>query len=136
MKKSLVILFTILSLSCLSQSLNQISKEDIIKRLEGNWVKKNDNSNKVFHYSFYEGKGWYKELEKNETESNRIEIKSFNPTIRLRKSIFGYKIEYISMFGSKKSKIKYLDTEKMILKTDGELIEYRKLTAANSGYQL
>jgi hypothetical protein len=127
MGKKILILFLILSSHCFSQKLKCCnSKEEVEKELEGYWIIKESDLNLVYNFHFYAEIGEIYELEKKDIEIGRIPIKTHAPILKIIKSTFGYKINYTTMAGSWKSKIKYLYSGKLILKTNGKLVEYER----------
>ena len=127
-----VLIFTFFFLSilnCNSQKLKCCNTKDDVQRiLKGNWVIKNNHSSEIYQYSFDGKNGQMNTFDKDKFENGRIPLNNHSSFIKLRRGLFGgFKINYITLYGSRKSKIKYLDNEKMILETDlGELIEYEK----------
>ena len=91
-----------------------------------NWIIKNDSENYVYQFYFDGDYGSFYKLKIEEVLSEKISIISCPPIFKVVKTLFGYKLKWTSLNGSWQSKIKYIDNEKMILKTDGKLIEYQK----------
>ncbi|WP_445452740.1 hypothetical protein [Flavobacterium sp. 25HG05S-40] len=126
MGKKILILFLTLSLSIYSQKLKCCKTiEEVKRKLEGNWIVKNGDSNLVYQYSFTGEIGRIHKEEKKDVLRGIVSMKIHEPNFKLRRSLFGYKIKYTTPAGGCVF-IKYLDTEKMILKKDGELIEYQR----------
>ncbi|SFA92045.1 hypothetical protein SAMN05660845_0985 [Flavobacterium swingsii] len=127
MKVNFAILFLLLSLSSFCQKFeNSESKEELRKKITGNWIIKNDTTDYVYQFN-YDGKlGSLDISSKEQVLSGKLQINSCPPVFKIVKTIFGNKIKWTSLGGSWQSKIKYLDDEKMILKTRGILVEYLK----------
>lgn len=127
MKVKFTLFFILLNLLVFCQvDEKSKSKEDIKKKIIGNWIIKNDSENYVYQF-YFEGKyGSFYKLEKEQVLSGKIPISSCPPVFIIVKTLFGYKMKWTSLGGSWQSKIKYIDNEKMILKTNGTLVEYQK----------
>jgi hypothetical protein len=127
MKIKFAIFFLLLSLSSFCQKFeNSKSKEELRKKITGNWVIKNDTTDYVYQFYFDGELGSLYISNKEQVLSGKLQINSCPPVFKIVKTLFGNKIKWTSLGGSWQSKIKYLDNEKMILKTKGILVEYRK----------
>jgi|JI9StandDraft_1071089.scaffolds.fasta_scaffold852523_1 hypothetical protein len=127
MKIKFAIFFLLLSLSSFCQKFeNSKSKEELRKKITGNWVIKNDTTDYVYQFYFDGELGSLDISNKEQVLSGKLQINSCPPVFKIVKTLFGNKIKWTSLGGSWQSKIKYLDNEKMILKTKGILVEYRK----------
>ncbi|GAB3715701.1 hypothetical protein [Flavobacterium koreense] len=127
MKINFAIFFLLLSLSSFCQKFeNSKSKEELRKKITGNWIIKNDTTDYVYQFYFDGELGSLYRSNKEQVLSGKLQINSCPPVFKIVKTLFGNKIKWTSLGGSWKSKIKYLDNEKMILKTKGILVEYRK----------
>jgi hypothetical protein len=127
MKINFAILFLLLSLSSFCQNFeNSESKEELRKKITGNWIIKNDTTDYVYQF-YFDGKLGSLDISNKELVlSGKLQINSCPPVFKIVKTLFGIKIKWTSLGGSWQSKIKYLDDEKMILKTRGILVEYLK----------
>ena len=126
-KKLLITLFLIASYKSFAQKLECCNSiNEVAEKLEGNWVKKNEDSNLIYQFYFKGEIGGIFELKKEDIESGRIPLKSCQPVLKIIKNIFGYKIEFISMSGSVKGRIKHLDEKSFTLKIRGNLVEYSR----------
>jgi hypothetical protein len=127
MKIKFAIFFLLLSLSSFCQKIeNSKSKEELRKKITGNWVIKDDTTDYVYQFYFDGELGSLDISNKEDVLSGKLQINSCPPVFKIVKTLFGNKIKWTSLGGSWQSKIKYLDNEKMILKTKGILVEYRK----------
>jgi hypothetical protein len=127
MKIKFAIFFLLLSLSSFCQKIeNSKSKEELRKKITGNWVIKDDTTDYVYQFYFDGELGSLDISNKEDVLSVKLQINSCPPVFKIVKTLFGNKIKWTSLGGSWQSKIKYLDNEKMILKTKGILVEYRK----------
>jgi hypothetical protein len=127
MKIKFAIFFLLLSLSSFCQKFeNSKSKEELRKKITGNWIIKNDKTDYVYQFYFDGELGSLDISNKEQVLSGKLQINSCPPVFKIVKTLFGNKIKWTSLGGSWQSKIKYLDNEKMILKTKGILVEYRK----------
>lgn len=127
MKINFAIFFLLLSLSSFCQKFkNSEPKEELRKKITGNWIIKNDTTDCVYQF-YFDGKlGSLDISNKEQVLSGKLQINSCPPVFKIVKTLFGNKIKWTSLGGSWQSKIKYLDDEKMILKTRGILVEYLK----------
>jgi hypothetical protein len=126
-KKLLITLFLITSLKSFTQKLECCNSiQEVTESLEGNWIIKNDDSNSIYQFYFNGEIGGIYELKKEDLENGRIPIRSCKPVLKIIKNIFGYRIEFISMSGSVKAKIKHLDNKSFILSIKGNLVEYSR----------
>lgn len=124
-KKLLITLFLIASIKGFTQKLECCnSVQEVTENLKGNWVMKNDDSNLIYQFYFYNGIGRIFELKKEDLKSGRTQISSGKPVFKIIKNMLGYKIEFISMSGSVKARIKYMDNKSFIISIKGHLVEY------------
>jgi DUF2075 family protein len=132
MKIKLLLLLLLINLSGFAQHYKACkTTEEVKKKLEGYWIIKESDSSKVYEYSFKDTIGFVcsynKEAFKNHIKAERITVNSSNTVIVVKKGLFGFRFYFVSLSGTKKAKLKYIDDTKMILKSDGKTIEYTKL---------
>jgi hypothetical protein len=126
-KKLLITLFLIASYKSFAQKLECCNSiNEVVEKLEGNWVKKHEDSNLIYQFYFNGEIGGIFELKKEDLESGKTHIRDCRPVLKITENIFGYKIEFISMSGSVKARIKHLDNKSFILKIKGNLVEYSR----------
>jgi hypothetical protein len=126
-KRLLITIFLIVSFKSFSQKLECCqSIEEVIEKLQGNWLLKNDHSNLIYQFHFNGEIGRIYEFKKENLESGRITVNSGQPVLKLTKNIFGYKIEFIGMSARVKGRIKLLDNNSFIFNIKGTIVEYSK----------
>lgn len=127
MKINFTLFFLLISVSSFCQKLEKsISKVELRKKIDGNWIVKNDTTDFVYQFKFEGELGSLNILNKEQILSGASQLNNCPPVFKIVKTLFGTKIKWTSLGGSWVSKIKYLDDEKMILKTKKILVEYLK----------
>lgn len=128
MKKILILIITFLPLTLLGQHLQCCeSEKEVAFYLSGKWKIKNSNSKTIYHYWFEKGQGNLTEMEPTDNEGEYIIIDdhSFVDIITYDQ---GFKLKFTYLNGNWTSELKYLNSNSMILVTDGKEIEYIKAT--------
>ncbi len=126
MKKILILIFTILPFISFGQHLKCCeSEKEVEKYLSGKWKEKNDESNTVYEYWFENGKGHLSEIEIAENGDELIELE-VQPFVEIIKYDDGFKIKFTYPYENWISELKYLNSNKLILITDGKETEYYK----------
>jgi hypothetical protein len=127
MKKTLILILTFLPLTLLGQHLKCCETEKGVESyLSGKWKIKHSDSKTVYHYWFGNGKGNLEEfqLTKNGEE---IIVEDDHSFVEIIKYENGFKIKYTYLYGNWISELKYLNSKKLILITDGKETEYYKI---------
>lgn len=98
------------------------SVEDVEAYLNGSWERKDNHTNRQYHFEFFNGKGIFLICEMNENGKTE-EIKDNYPTLKILTTNDGYEIEHD--FGVLKtySRIKYLDSITLIVTRRNDEIE-------------
>lgn len=126
MKKTLILILTFLPLTLLGQHLKCCeSEKEVESYLSGKWKENNDESNTVYEYWFENGKGHLSEIEISENGDELIELE-VQPFVEIIKYDGGFKIKFIYPYENWVSELKYLNSNKLILITNGKETEYYK----------
>jgi hypothetical protein len=126
MIKNLILLFTFLPLTLFGQHLKCCeSEKEVESYLSGKWKEKNAESNTVYEYWFEKGNGHLSEIEIAENGDELIEL-DIQPFAEIIKYDGGFKIKFTYPNESWISELKYLNSNKLILITDGKETEYYK----------
>ncbi len=91
----------------------------------GNWKIKNSDSKIIYRYWFEEGQGNLTEMEQTENKDEYIIIDD-HPFVDIIKYDQGFKLKFTHLYGNWTSELKYLNSNRMILVTDGKEVEYVK----------
>jgi len=128
LRKKLIILLALLPISMLSQQLPCCETEKKIEHfLIGVWEEKNTDTKTLYRYEFEKGKGHLTELERIENTDEYL-ITDDHVFIRIVKYGQEFILEYTDLYSSWTAKLTSLSATKMILKTNGNTIEYRKVS--------
>jgi len=128
MKKTLIIILTLLPLTLIGQQLKCCESEKEIKSyLSGKWKVKGSDSKTLYHYWFENGKGNLKYFEpaKNGEE---IIVEDNHSFVEIIKYENGFKLKHIYLYGNWISELKYLNSSKLILITNGKETQYYKVS--------
>ncbi|MGO2103755.1 MAG: hypothetical protein ACTH3E_12005 [Psychroflexus halocasei] len=128
MKNNLILLLTFLPLTILGQQLKCCETEkDVEQYLIGEWKNKNSNSNVEYHYWKENGKIYLSIVEPTELKNEYLLVEhDFN--VRVEKTNLGFKIQTINLNADLNAELKYLNSNKLILITDGKETEYYRIT--------
>lgn len=131
MRKILIIILTFAPLILLGQNVTCCASEkDVEAYLNGKWKESNSDSNAEFIYNFENGISKIKYVQPSDIDA--IAIEDHEQDIEIIKHENGFKIKYIDknsdVIYSLISKLKYLNSNTLILVTDGKETEYYKTT--------
>ena len=128
MTKILILLLTFLPLTLFGQHLKCCeSEKEVETYLSGFWKVKESESKTRYQYWFENGKGNLTEVELTEDENEYIVVDD-HPFVEIIKYKNGFKLKYTDLSGSFISELKYLNSKKMILLTNGKEVEYCKIS--------
>ena len=126
MKKTLILILTFLPLTLFGQNLKCCeSEKEVETYISGFWKIKDSESKIRYQYWFEQGKGNLTEVELTDDENEYIVVDD-HPFVEIIKYDNGFKLKYTDLSGSFTSELKYLNSKKMILVTDGNEVEYCK----------
>ncbi len=126
MKKALILILTFLPLTLLGQHLKCCeSEKEVESYLSGKWKIKNSDSKTIYHYWFEKAQGNLTEMEQTENEGEYLIIDD-HPFIDIIKYDQGFKLKFTHLYNNWISELKYLNSNKMILVTNGKETEYYK----------
>lgn len=126
MNKTLILILTFLPLTLFGQHLKCCdSEKEVESYISGFWKKKDSESKIRYQYWFAKGKGNLTEVELTDDEGEFIVVDD-HPFVEIIKYDNGFKLKYTDLSGSFISELKYLNSKKMILLTDGKEVEYHK----------
>ncbi|WP_298894374.1 hypothetical protein [uncultured Psychroserpens sp.] len=126
MKKILILILTFLPMTLFGQHLKCCQSEKEVKSyLSGKWKERNTESNMVYEYWFENGKGHVSEIEIAENGDELIELE-IQPFVEIIKYDQGFKIKFTYPYENWISELKYLNSNKLILVTNGKETEYYK----------
>ena len=126
MKRTLIFILTFLPLTLLGQHLKCCeSEKEVESYLSGKWKIKNSDSKTIYHYWFEKGQGNLTEMEQTENEDEYIIIDD-HPFIDIINYDQGFKLKFTHLYSNWVSELKYLNSTKMILVTNGKETEYYK----------
>lgn len=128
--KLILLLLLPLILSCKNLKCCK-NKNDVKNALNGFWKQKDIDSNEINRYLF-DSKYEYGILYQSQyTDEKKLSIDGptyiSHTNIIVKKSFGFFKLKFVSLSGQVIFKIKYLDEQKLILKTKGKEIEYKKI---------
>ena len=127
MKKILILILTFLPLTLLGQQLKCCeSEKEVESYLSGKWKIKNSDSKTVYHYWFENGKGNLEDFEAAEN-GEEIIVEDNHSFVEIIKYENGFKLKHTYLYGNWISELKYLNSKKLILLTDGKETEYYKI---------
>ena len=127
MKKTLILILIFLPLTLLGQHLKCCETEkEVESYLSGKWKIKNSDSNTIYHYWFEKGQGNLTEMEQTENEGEYMIIDD-HPFVDIIKYDQGFKLKFTHLYSNWTSELKYLNSNKLILITDGRETEYYKI---------
>lgn len=129
MRKILILLLTFLPLTLFGQHLKCCESENEVETyLSGKWKEKNDSNTEII-YKFENGKGSIKYIQLNEVDG--ITIEDHEQVVEIIKYENGFKIKFgdkgFDIIYTSISELKYLNSKKLILITDGIETEYYKI---------
>ena len=142
MKKILIVILTFLPLTLLGQHLKCCeSEKEVELYLSGIW-KQNDSNPEflyeykngkeikrkietLYKYTFEKGQGHLTEMEQTENKSEYIIIDD-HPFVDIIKYDQGFKLKFTHLYSSWTSELKCLNSDRMILVTNGKETEYVK----------
>lgn len=101
------------------------SEKEVETYLSGLWKIKESESKTRYQYWFKNGKGNLSEVELIDGKDEYIVIDD-HTFVEIIKYDNGFKLEYTILSGSFTSELKYLNSKKMILITDGKEVKYCK----------
>ena len=128
MTKYLILLLTFIPLTLFGQHLKCCeSKKEVESYLSGKWKVKGSDSKTVYKYWFENGKGNLEDFEPAEKGIEKI-VEDSHKFVEIIKYENGFKLKYIYLYGDWISELKYLNSNKLILITDGEETEYYKVS--------
>ncbi|WP_459209090.1 hypothetical protein [Aquimarina rhabdastrellae] len=126
MKKALILILTFLPLTLLGQHLKCCETEKAVESyLSGKWKIKNLDSKTIYHYWFEKAQGNLTEMEQTENEGEYLIIDDHS-FIDIIKYDQGFKLKFTHLYSNWISELKYLNSNKMILVTNGIETEYYK----------
>jgi hypothetical protein len=127
MTKNLILLLTFLPLTLFGQHLKCCeSEKEVELYLSGKWKIKNSDEKTIYYYWFEKGQGNLTEMEQTENEEEYLIIDD-HPFVDVIKYDQGFKLKFIHLYGNWISELKYLNSNRMILITDGKETEYYKI---------
>jgi len=127
MKKTLILILTLLPLTLLGQHLKCCETEKEVETyLSGKWKINDSDSKFIYHYWFEDGKGNVEDFEPAKYGVEMI-IEDNHSFVEILKYDSGFKLKYIYLYGEYISELKYLNSNKLILITDGKETEYYKI---------
>ncbi len=129
MKKILILILTFLPLTLLGQHLKCCeSEKEVESYLSGKWKQKSDSNTEII-YTFENGKGRIKYIQLHAIDG--ITIEDYKEVAEISKHENGFKIKFVNnnsdVIYTRTSELKYLDSKKLILITDGRETEYYKI---------
>ena len=126
MTKTLILLLTFLPLSLFGQQLKCCeSEKEVESYLSGKWKIKNSDSKTIYNYWFEKGQGNLTEMERTENEGEYLLIDD-HPFVDIIKYDQGFKLKFTYLYSNWTSELKYLNSNRMILVTNGKEVEYVK----------
>lgn len=127
MTKFFILILIFLPLTLLGQQLKCCeSVKEVESHLSGNWKVKDSDSKTVYHYWFEKGEGNLEDYEPAENGEQLI-VEDNHSFVEIIKYENGFKLKYTYLYGEWISELKHLDSNKLILITDGKEREYYKV---------
>ena len=127
MKKTLILFLTFLPLSLLGQQLKCCETEkEVENHLSGKWKIKGSDSKTVYHYWFQNEQGNLEDFVPAESGEELI-IEDNHSFVEIIKHKNGFKLKHTYLYGDWISELKYLDSNKLVLRTEGKETEYYKI---------
>jgi len=128
MKNNLIILLALLPISLFGQDLKCCeSEKEVETYLSGIWTVKNSESNTVYKYWFEKRKGHLTEMERTETKGEFLIIDN-HPFVEIIKYDQGFKLKYTHLHSHWMAALKYLNSSRLVLVTNGKEVEYIKVS--------
>ncbi len=122
-----IILILILTFSPLTLLGQQLKCCETVKEVEhyliGEWKIQSSNSDIEYHYWQENGKIYLSMVEPTELKKEYLLVEH-DFTVRVEKTNRGFKIQTTNLNGNWSSELKYLNSKKLILITDGNETEY------------
>lgn len=121
----LIVIFSFLSFTTKGQELKCCeSVNDVKQYLSGKWKVQNSDAKITYEYSFDEaGVGRLSEI-----ENLMYVVIEDDYSIDITKDTNGFRLKYTYLLGSYMSELKYLNSKRMILITEGKQVEYVKVS--------
>src|SRR5690606_22680300 len=120
MTKYLILLLTFLPLTLFGQHLKCCeSEKEVESYLSGKWKVKNSDSKTLYRHWFENGKGNLENFEPAENGEEVI-VEDNHSFLEIIKYDNGFKFKYNCLYGDWISELKYLNSNKLILITDGK----------------
>ncbi|MFY0602686.1 MAG: hypothetical protein JXQ93_01970 [Flavobacteriaceae bacterium] len=128
MKNILILILTFSPLISFGQHLKCCeSIKEVETHLSGIWKLKDKDSDSQFFYkyTFENGQGHVTEMKKRDKKGKYL-ILDDHPFVDIIKYETGFKLKFTYLSGNSISELKYLNSNKMILITDGKQVEFTK----------
>ena len=127
MKKILILVLPFLHLGLFGQNLKCCeSEKEVESYLSGKWKVKDSDSKTVYHYWFEDGKGNLEDYEPAENGGELI-VEDDHSFVQIIKYENGFKLKHTYLYGNWIAELKYLNSNKLILISDGKKTEYCKV---------